>query len=168
MTDTHHRSMSKRSRWILIVVALLVLAAVLAQVLMSRKKPAAPAPAAAASAAQSIELSAGDIAVATQAELSSTLAVSGGLRAVQSAVVKARVAAEVKTLTVREGDRVRAGQLIGQLDATEYQLRLRQAEDQTQAAQSQLDIAQRTLDNNKALVNQGFISRNALDRKSVV
>ena len=154
--------MNKRLRWILIVAALLVAGGVVARVVMTRK-PAAPPPAAAASAAQALELTRGDIAVATRADLSSTLAVSGGLRAVQSAIIKARVAAEVKTLTVREGDRVRAGQLIGQLDATEYQWRLRQAEDQAQAAQAQLDIAQRALDNNKALVNQGFISRNALD-----
>ena len=114
-------------------------------------------------ALQAIELAAGDVAVARQAELSRTLAVSGGLRAVQTAWVKAKVAAELQSLSVREGDRVNAGQLIGQLDVTEFRWRLRQAEDQVQAAQAQLDMAQRTLDNNKALVNQGFISRNALD-----
>jgi len=154
---------SRRLRWgLALAIGLALVAALVAWRLQAG--PRAPAvPAAAPAAAQVIELSRADLALATRTELSRTLAVSGGLRAVQSALVKARVVAEVKTLTVREGDRVTAGQLIGQLDATEYQLRLRQAEDQAQSAQAQLDIAQRTLDNNKALVDQGFISRNALD-----
>ena len=154
--------MNRRTLWILAGVAALVVAALAGRFVMARKTGATP-PSAAASAAPAIELARGDVALAIRADLSSTLAVSGGLKAVQSAIVKAKVAAEVKSLRVREGDRVSAGQVIGQLDATEYQMRLRQAEDQAMAAQAQLDIAQRTLDNNKALVNQGFISRNALD-----
>jgi RND family efflux transporter MFP subunit len=116
-----------------------------------------------AAAAKPIELAPGDVTRAERAELTAVLEVSGGLKAVQSAVVKARVAAEVLDLTVREGDRVQAGQLVGHLDATEYKLRQRQADDQANAAQAQLEIAQRTLANNKALVDQGFISRTALD-----
>jgi RND family efflux transporter MFP subunit len=123
--------------------------------------PRAVAPAAAATRA--IELAPGDVVRAGRAELTAVLEVSGGLKAVQSAVVKARVAAEVLDLSVREGDRVQAGQLVGHLDATEYNLKQRQADDQANAAQAQLDIAQRTLNNNKALVDQGFISRTALD-----
>jgi len=159
--------MSTRTRTL--TLALLALALLAAAVLGGRRymarKAAAPAVASAASAPQqqAIELAAGDVARAERTELATQLAVSGGLKAVNSAVVKARVAGEVKSLTVREGDRVQAGQLIGRLDATEYQLKLRQAEDQAGAARAQMDIAQRTLDNNKALVEQGFISRNALD-----
>ena len=159
--------MTRKWAWIAAAVAAVVVGAVAVRLLWAPgTKPPAPAAAgsaASAAAAQGIELAAGDITVARRADLRTTLAVTGSLKAVRSAIVKARVAGEVQSLQVREGDRVSAGQLIGQLDATDYQLRLRQAEDQARAAQAQLDIAQRTLDNNKALVNQGFISRNALD-----
>jgi RND family efflux transporter MFP subunit len=58
---------------------------------------------------------------------------------------------------------VQAGQVLARIEATEYQSRLRQAQDQAQAAQAQIDIAQRQFDNNKALVDQGFISKTALE-----
>ncbi len=152
-----------RARWALAtaVVAMLI-AAVVAWRLGASRGPAAT-PAAATAPLQAIELSAGDVSRARNAELATQLVLTGGLKAVHSAVVKAKVAAELKSLTVREGDRVAPGQLVGQLDATEFQWRLRQAEDQAAAAQAQLDVARRTLDNNRALVDQGFISRNALD-----
>lgn len=160
--------MSRRARWIGALVALLVAGVVGTLVVRgpgqraAGKAGQAGTPAAVAPA-PAVELAAGDIARVEATELTQTLAVSGGLKAVQSAFVKARIAAEVKSLSVREGDRVAAGQLLGQLDTTEYDWRLRQAEDQAKSAEAQLEIAERTLANNQALVNQGFISRNALD-----
>ena len=162
-------------RWAVGLLVLAVLGALLTRVLLQRKPgmapgdatpaavPARPASGAAAISGAALELSPVDVAKATQAELTRSVAISGSLRAAQSAFVKARVAAEIRTLDVREGDRVTANQLIGRLDATEFDWRLRQALDQVANAEAQLDIAARTLENNKALVDQGFISRNALE-----
>ena len=94
--------------------------------------------------------------------LSQGITVSGALKASQSAIIKARVAGELQELSVREGDRVQAGQVIARIDQTEYQARVRQAQQQADAAKAQVDIAQRQFDNNQALVNQGFISQTAL------
>jgi RND family efflux transporter MFP subunit len=66
-------------------------------------------------------------------------------------------------LEVREGDAVKAGQIIAKVDPTEYLARQRQAQQQAEAARAQVEIAQRQFDNNSALVNQGFISKTALD-----
>ena len=112
---------------------------------------------------QHIEIAASDITQADKQRLQQGLPVSGTLRAVQSAVVKARVAGELMDLQVREGDSVQAGQVLARIDPTEYQRRLRQAEEQAEAARAQIDIAQRQFDNNRALVDQGFISKTALD-----
>lgn len=125
------------------------------------REPAEPPPARAAAAA--LELSPTDVLTAQMAELTRGVAVSGSLKAVDSAVVKAQVAAELVSLTVREGDRVKAGQIIGRLDPREVRFKLAQAREQAAAARAQLDNARRTLDSNRALVQRGFISQNALD-----
>ncbi|HNT38681.1 MAG TPA: efflux RND transporter periplasmic adaptor subunit [Rubrivivax sp.] len=156
--------MSRRARVAVAALAALVALGLAVSRALERRYDAAQASAAAASAPpQALELLASDLVRAVPRAMAATLPVSGGLEAVNSALVKAKVAAELRELSVREGDAVRAGQLIGRLDATEFEWRLRQAEDQAAAAQAQLDIAERTLADHRALVDQGFISRNALD-----
>jgi len=159
-------------RVLIAVAVLLALGAVAWGVL--RKPPpastttaASPAPASAtappAPALVQVELAAGDILTVQPRLLQQGVPLSGSLKSVASAMVKAKVAGELRELSVREGDRVRAGQVIARIDPAEYQARLRQAEQQAGAARAQIDIAQRQYDNNKALVDQGFISRTALD-----
>lgn len=155
--------MKRRTKWIALVLVMAVIAAVATGVFKKRQATAAAAAAAASSAPLAIELGPADVFVARVQPLTRTLAVSGGLRAVTSAVVKARISSEIKSLTVREGDTVRAGQVIGQLDTIEFDFRVKQAEQTALAARTQLDIAKRTLNNNRALVEQGFISATGLE-----
>lgn len=155
--------MKRRTPWVIAIVVLLALGLLVARSLNARRQAGAPAAPAAAASAAGVDLAPTDVVVARPVELVRTLSVSGGLKAVNSAVVKARIPAELKSLTVREGDTVRAGQVIGQLDPAEASLRVQQASQTAQSARAQLDIAQRALDNNRALVEQGFISPTGLE-----
>jgi len=110
-----------------------------------------------------VALSSTDIVSVETATLEQVLPISGPVKAVNSAFVKARVAGELQDFLVREGDYVKAGQVIARIDNTEYQARSRQAQQQAQSAKAQVDIAQRTYDNNRSLVDQGFISKTALE-----
>lgn len=116
--------------------------------------------------AQSRELpthvQAGEVLVLQPISLALTVPVNGVVQAVNSAVVKAYVAGQLRELQVREGDSVKKGQVLARIDATEVEARWRQAYKQADAAKAQLAIAQRQHDNNLALVDKGFISKTAL------
>ncbi|MDI1246245.1 MAG: efflux RND transporter periplasmic adaptor subunit [Rhodoferax sp.] len=110
----------------------------------------------------SIALAASDLVQVKTHELQQTVLISGPIKAVNTALLKARVAGELRDLTVREGDTVRAGQVLARIDPTESEARVRQARQQAAAAKAQVTMAQRNFDNNRALVAQGFISSTAL------
>jgi RND family efflux transporter MFP subunit len=155
--------MKSSLKWSLVVLALAALA--VGGWRMSAKAAASKAEAAAAAnkPAPAMELTASDIITVQPRELSRSLPISGALKAANSALVKARLAGELQGLSLREGDAVKAGQVVARIDTTEAAARVRQAREQADAAKAQIDIAQRQFDNNKALVNQGFISQTALD-----
>ena len=158
--------MKRWIKWALLALVVALLALGILRALSARKAQQAALATQAGATQTMVELAPSDVVQVKTRELTQGLPISGALKAVNSAFIKARVAGELQGLTVREGDRVRAGQVIAQVDATESQARLRQAQDQADAAQAQIDIAQRQFDNNRALVDQGYISKTALDTSS--
>ncbi|RYY95804.1 MAG: efflux RND transporter periplasmic adaptor subunit, partial [Comamonadaceae bacterium] len=150
--------------WKRLAIALVVLLVVagLWRALAARKAQQA-APVAAAATQPAVELAQTDVVRAEVRELQRGLPISGTVKAVNSAQVKARIGGELQGLTVREGDTVQAGQIVARVDATEGRARLKQAQEQADAARAQIEIAERQWTNNKQLVDQGFISKSAVD-----
>ncbi|MDO8447408.1 MAG: efflux RND transporter periplasmic adaptor subunit [Rhodoferax sp.] len=154
-------------RWLKWAIVALVVALIAIGVLRALAARKAQQQAVATQAAQRtqtvVELGATDVVQVKTRELAQGLPISGALKAVNTAIVKARVAGELQGLTVREGDSVKAGQILARVDSTEYQARVQQAQQQAESARAQVDIARRNFDNNRSLVDQGFISKTALD-----
>ena len=152
-------------KWLILVLVLALLAAGALRLISTRQaqKAELAAQQLAAQVPAVLELAAADVLRVQTLELVQSLAIAGPLRASNSAFVKARVAGELQGLVLREGDRVSAGQVVARIDATESQARVRQAQQQAEAARAQVDIARRSFDNNRSLVEQGFISKTAVD-----
>lgn len=155
------RGRRRALRWAvgLLVLALLALGGWRLQQSRAAKRAALPA----TQAVQVLELAPSDVTEVRERTLVQGLPISGTLKAARAVLLKARVAGELQDLRVREGDSVQVGQLIARIDPAEVNARLRQVQEQADAARTQIDIAQRQYTNNQALVNQGFISRTALE-----
>ena len=149
--------------WTVAAVALVLLGGGVWRAMAARQAQQQALTEATAQKAQApLQLAADEIITVRRQNLALGVPVSGSLRAVESAMVKARVGGELQGLTLREGDSVKAGQEVARIDPTEARARLRQAQQQADAAKSQVDINQRQYTNNRALVDQGFISSTAL------
>lgn len=151
-----------RSRAILRLVAAvlaLFVAAVAGAFAISRAQPAAPA----RMPEPVIEFDAADVTEIQARPLARTLPITGTLRPYAEAAVKAKVPGEIMQLTVREGDAVRAGQLIGRIDTTETSAQLAEREADREAARAQYEVASKNLETQRALLARKFISQTAFD-----
>ncbi len=81
----------------------------------------------------------------------------GSLRSRQGVILRPEVSGRIASLNFSDGQRVKRGQLLVQLDDTLQQAQLKQAE-------AQASIARTNLQRNRELVAQNFVSQSAVDQ----
>lgn len=92
-----------------------------------------------------------------------SLSLDGTLEPQRQAVLAAQAAGSVRELTVRAGDRVRAGQVIARIDARSAEAGVAQSEAGVVQADANLRNARTQLERTRELRAQGYISQAALD-----
>ena len=110
-----------------------------------------------------IEFSARDLVQPQVRELRLAISITGTLQPHDWTTVKSKVAGELRSLLVREGEAVRAGQVLARIDPQDAQARLDEKLADLEAGRAQLALAQKNRSNNLALLQQKFISQNAFD-----
>lgn len=154
--------MTRRKALLLVLVAALAVAFAVGRALIKRQHQQQAGQQAAVAAPLPLRLQAGEVLTVQRRALPLGVQVSGVLEALQMASIKSYAAGTLQDLTVREGDSVQAGQVLARVDAADANARLRQAQQEAEAARAQRSIQQRLHSNNEALVSQGFISQTAL------
>lgn len=123
---------------------------------------AASAPGAGASAP--LTFRANEVVTPQRASLPQVIEFSGPLVAPNTAVVRAKTAGTLVSLSVAEGSRVNAGQAIGRIDQAELASRLAERSANIDSARASLAQAERTHASNERLAAQNFISPVALEQ----
>jgi membrane fusion protein (multidrug efflux system) len=88
---------------------------------------------------------------------------SGALVAPNTAMVRAKATGTLLTLAVQEGQRVKAGELLGRIDVSDLASHVAERNANLAAVKTTLAQAQRTHESNVGLANDKFISPIALD-----
>lgn len=142
-------------------ITFMVIAAVAAGVAVrAAKRTAAEGP---GTGIVTLEFAATDVATVEPKALSRWLHVSGALQPVNQTMVKAKVSGEVRQVTVRDGEAVKAGQVLVRFDTADLEAKLTDRIGALEASRAQLALAEKTRVQNNALLKQGFISQNAYD-----
>ena len=110
-----------------------------------------------------IEFAASDLVQPMTRELRLSISITGTLAPRNWTTVKAKVAGELKSMLVREGEAVRSAQVLARIDPQDAQARLDEKIADLEGGRAQLALAQKNRANNLALLQQKFISQNAFD-----
>ena len=142
----------------------LVVVALLAFVFVQKARDGAALAAAEAKAKEVVplEFAAAEVAQPQLLKMPLTIEFSGPLVAPRTAIVRAKASGTLIALGVGEGSRVRAGQVIGEIDLADLQSRVADRSAGVESAQANLVEAERQHTANVGLAAQNFISATAL------
>jgi len=115
-----------------------------------------------------IELAAAEVATLQPQRLRETLRFTGSTQPVDQTVVKSRISARLAEVLVREGDRVKAGQVLARFETTELEARVRERVAALEAARADAEWAEQDRANKTALAQQRVVARSALDQANAV
>lgn len=105
-----------------------------------------------------LELAAADVAVATKSAMNGGLPINGTLQTVTQTTVQSRVAAEVNSVAVREGEHVQKGQVLARLGTQDLDARLKQAEANLASAKVEAQLARAMVERNQKLYEKNYFS----------
>jgi membrane fusion protein, multidrug efflux system len=103
-----------------------------------------------------------DITVARRANMIDGVAITGTLRPIETVDVRARIEGVLQGVFVREGDYVRAGQLLARFESSGQESTLQSAAAERAAAQGDLATAEWRLTQSEQLFKQGAIAEEEL------
>lgn len=126
---------------------------------------ATPAPTAATASAQADRGVPVSVAKTTLGSLNIYLSGLGSVNAFYTVTLKTRVEGELVKVAFKEGQNVKAGQLLAEIDPRPYRVQLEQAEGQLEKDQAALADAQITLARYEKLYADSVIARQELDNQ---
>ena len=153
-----------RKRWIMGAgLAIIVVAAALAVVSRAKSTAGSDAPDGRNAVVATLEFTPAEVVKPQRLAMPERIEFSGALMAPRTAVVRAKAAGTLLSLTVAEGSRVKAGQVLGSIDLSDLRSRAAERAAGVDSAQSRINEAERAHRSNEDLANQKFISANALE-----
>ncbi|WP_310385242.1 efflux RND transporter periplasmic adaptor subunit, partial [Roseateles sp.] len=114
-------------------------------------------------AAVTLEFVPAEVVKPTLVSMPAQIEFSGPLVAPGTVVVRAKSTGTLLNLNVSEGSRVKAGQILGQLDLEELRFRVAERSASVESARAQAEQAERQFKANEGLAEQKFIAATALD-----
>lgn len=114
-------------------------------------------PGAAARTVSSVVLSGADVHTVNVGLIEVGVAVSGGLRPIETLVIRARLEGDVIEVAVREGDRVAQGALLARFESTEQEAALQSAQADKVAAETEAKTATWNFEQTRDLFQAGAI-----------